>query len=136
MREEMAMRATRTILVVAAVVIGVFAATYVSAQNVASLAGKWSGYASPTRGSNVPLEVEIKPDGTYTSKWGSSMGKGTVKMEGSKLMAQGQIVNGTTAVVAGTGTSELTLTSKDGKQIISGTGRDADGPFNFQLTKK
>ena len=37
---------------------------------------------------------------------------------------------------AGTGKSELTVTSKDGKQIISGTGRDSGGPYNFQLTKQ
>ena len=54
----------------------VFAVAYASAQqatvDVKSLAGKWAGFASPTRGSNVPLQVEVKPDGSYTSKWGSS----------------------------------------------------------------
>jgi hypothetical protein len=104
------------------------------AQDLQSLAGKWRGVASPTRGSNVPLEVDLKPDGSYTSKWGSAIGKGVVKSEGGKLTAEGLIVNGATAVVAGTGRSELTLTTKDGKQMITGVGRDNDGPYNFQLT--
>src|SRR5262245_19596239 len=136
-RGQMVMRArTIVVLVVTAVMLGVFAAAYVSAQEIASLAGKWRGFASPTRGSNVPLEVEFKPDGSYMSKWGSTMGKGMVKKEGGKLIAEGQIVMGSAAVAAGTGKSELTLTTKDGKQVMSGTGRDQDGPYNFQLTKE
>ena len=122
-----------------ALMFGVFAAATVSAQapaDVKSLAGKWTGYASPTRGSNVPLEVMVKPDGTYASKWGGKDGTGSIKMEGGKLMAEGHLLYGTGATTAGTGKSELTLTTKDGKQMISGVGRDNDGPYNFQLTKQ
>lgn len=118
----------------------VFAAAYVSAQqatvDVKSLAGKWAGFASPTRGSNVPLQVDVKPDGSYTSKWGSSMGKGVIKMDGGKLVAEGNLISGTGTAAAGVGKSELTVTSKNGKQHISGTGRDQDGPYNFELTKQ
>jgi hypothetical protein len=118
----------------------VFAVAYASAQqatvDVKSLAGKWAGFASPTRGSNVPLQVEVKPDGSYTSKWGSSAGKGVIKMDGGKLVAEGNLISGTGTAAAGVGKSELTVTSKDGKQLISGTGRDKDGPYNFELTKQ
>jgi len=51
-------------------------------------------------------------------------------------MAEGNLISGTGTAAAGTGKSELTVTSKDGKQIISGTGRDSGGPYNFQLTKQ
>ena len=135
----MARRTARPILVLAVLV--AFAATYVSAQqatsgpDIKSLAGKWTGYASPTRGSNVPLQVDLMPDGSYTSTWGTTIGKGTLKVEGGKLVAEGQLVSGTGKVAAGTGKSELTLATKDGKQVISGVGRDAEGPFNFQLTR-
>jgi len=139
----MAMRRTRSILVLfTAVMLVAFAAAYLSvpqpaaAQDIQSLAGKWRGFASPTRGSNVPLEVEVRPDGSYTSRWGSADGKGVIKNEGGKLVAEGQIVNGATAVVAGTGKAELTLTTKDGKQMMTGVGRDKEGPYNFQLTKQ
>jgi len=114
----------------------VFAAAYASAQDVKSLAGKWVGWASPTRGSNVTLQVDIKPDGSYTSMWGSKTGAGTVKMEGGKLVAEGHIINGGGTAAAGAGKSELKVSSKDGKQMISGAGRDEDGPYNFQLTKQ
>src|SRR4029453_10606051 len=119
----------------------VFAAAYVSAQQAApadikSLAGKWVGFASPTRGSNVSLEVDVKPDGTYTSKWGGKDGTGVIRMEGGKLMADGQLLYGTGTTTAGMGKAELTFTNKGGKQVMSGTGRDDDGPYNFQLTKQ
>ena len=136
----MEMRTARTILGFTLMFV-VFAAAYVSAQqatpaDIKSLAGKWAGIASPTRGSNVPLEVDVKPDGTYASKWGGKDGTGTIRMEGGKLMADGHLLYGTGATTAGTGRAELTLTTKDGKQMMSGTGRDNDGPYNFQVTKQ
>ena len=134
----MEMRAARTILGFTLMFV-VFAAAYVSAQqavDVKSLAGNWIGFASPTSGSNVPLQVEVKPDGSYTSKWGSTMGKGVIKMDGGKLIAEGNLITGTSTAAAGVGKSELTVTSKDGKQVVSGTGRDQQGPYNFQLTKQ
>ena len=126
------------VLVLSFVVVGT---TYVSAQQAAvgqdvkSLAGKWVGWATPTSGSNFPIEVEVSPDGSYTSTLGAAMGNGTIKMEGGKLMAEGHI-NGSGAAAAGTRRSEITLSSKDGKQTISGTGRDDRGPYSYQLVKQ
>ena len=50
-----------------------------------------------------------------------------------------RLLDGKTVVVtaaAGTGRSELTLATKDGKHVISGAGRDDQGPYNFILTKQ
>jgi hypothetical protein len=119
----------------------VVGAAYVSAQQAAvgqdvkSLAGKWVGFATPTTGSNFPIEVEVKPDGTYTSQLGSTQGTGTITMDGGKLMVDGSI-NGHGAATAGARRSEITVSSKDGKQTISGIGRDNQGPYNYQLIKK
>lgn len=134
------MRTARPILVLTVMLV-VLAAAYASGQQTApadikSLAGKWVGFASPTRGSNVPLQVDVKPDGTYASKWGGKDGTGTITMEGGKLMADGHLLYGTGTTTAGTGRAELTISKKGGKQVISGTGRDNDGPYNFQLTKQ
>ena len=129
---------TRAIVALTAMMFLVFAAAYVSAQqpDVKSLAGKWRGYATPTRGSNVSLEVDVKPDGSYTTLWGGKPGKGRIVMEGGKLMADGHLLYGTATTTAGEGKAELTLATKDGKQVMSGSGRDNDGPYNFQLTKQ
>ena len=133
----MEMRTSRTILGFTLMFV-VFAAAYVSAQqpDIKSLAGKWRGYAIPTRGSNVPLEIEVKPDGSYTTNWGGKSGVGRITMEGGKLMADGHLLYGTQTTTAGQGKAELTLTTKDGKQKMSGAGRDNDGPYNFELTKQ
>ena len=140
---EMDMR-TRTAILFLTFVFVVFAAGYVSAQqalpgqDVKSLAGKWSGWMVPTTGGpNVPVEVQVEPDGSYTSTiGGSTMEKGTIKVEGGKLKSEGVLVSGTRTVMAGVGKSELTLTSKDGKQMITGFGRDDQGPYSFRLTKQ
>ena len=77
------------------------------------------------------------PDGTYTSRWGNTSGKGVIKKEGGKLMAEGMLVSGASTAIAGVGKAELTVTTKDGKpQKISGSGRDQQGPYNFELTKQ
>jgi hypothetical protein len=137
----MDMRTGRAILF-STLVFVVFAAAYVSAQqalpgqDVRSLAGTWVGWMVPTGGGNIPLQVQVAPDGSYTSTIGSTMGKGTIKMDGGKLMAEGQLISGTRTVEAGVGKSELTLTSKDGKQMMTGFGRDDQGPYSFRLTKK
>ena len=72
----MEMRTARTILGFTLMFV-VFAAAYVSAQDdVKSLAGKWLGFAAPTSGSQVTLQVEVKPDGSYTSRWRQHLGEG------------------------------------------------------------
>src|SRR4029453_16083393 len=118
-RAEMEMRTARPVLVLTLMFV-VFAAAYVSAQQAApadikSLAGKWVGFVSPTRGSNGSLEVDVKPDGTYTSKWGGKDGTGVIRMEGGKLMADGQLLYGTGTTTAGMGKAELTVPQKTGK---------------------
>ena len=133
----MEMRTARTILGFTLMFV-VFAAAYVSAQeDVKSLAGKWLGYATGTGGTQTTLQVEVKPDGSYTSQWGSTTGKGVIKNEGGKLMAEGNLVTGASTAIAGVGKSELTVTKKDGKpHRVSGVGRDQQGPYNFDLTKQ
>lgn len=135
----MEMRAAKMVLALSMFV--VFAPGYVSAQQASpgqqdlqSLAGKWVGWGTPTSGSNFPVEVEVQPDGSYTSMMGSTMGRGTITKEGGKLVAEGHL-SGAGSAAAGARKSEIMVTSKDGKQMISGTGRDERGPFNYRLTK-
>ena len=132
----MGMRAARTILGFTLMFV-VFAAAYASAQDVKSLAGKWLGYGVLTSGSQVTLQVEVMPDGSYTSLWGTTMGKGVIKKDGDKFLAEGALVTGASTAIAGVGKSQLTVTTKDGKpQKISGEGRDQQGPYSFDLTKQ
>ena len=136
----MEMRTARAILGFTLMFV-VFAAAYVSAQqatvDVKSLAGKWRGFAILTSGNQATLQVDVMPDGSYTSQWGSSMGKGVIKKAGDKFLTEGALVSGASTAIAGVGKSQLTVTTKDGKpQKISGSGRDQQGPYNFELTKQ
>jgi hypothetical protein len=121
------------LMVVASAAAGVWAQQAMPSQDVKSLAGKWVGRITP---SNEVLQVQIQPDGSYTSVRGTTTGEGTIKMDGGKLMADGHLVTGPNVAVAGPEKAQLTLSNKAGKQMISGTGRDSEGPYSFQLTKQ
>jgi hypothetical protein len=121
------------LMVVAFAAAGVWAQQALPSQDVKSLAGKWVGRITP---SNEVLQVQIQPDGSYTSVRGTTTGEGTIKMDGGKLMADGHLVTGPNVAVAGPEKAQLTLSNKAGKQMISGTGRDNEGPYSFQLTKQ
>src|SRR5215470_1901457 len=121
------------LMVVACAAAGAWAQQALPTQDVGSLAGKWVGRIAP---SNQVLVVQIQPDGSYTSTSGTTTGQGTIKMVGGRLMADGNLVTGPNVTTAGPEKAELTLSSKAGKQVISGTGRDNEGPYSFQLTKQ
>ena len=121
------------LMVVACAAAGVWAQQALPSQDVKSLAGKWVGRMTP---SNEVLQIQIQPDGSYTSLRGTTTGQGTIKMDGGRLVAEGHLVTGPNVAVAGPEKSELTLSNKAGKQVISGTGRDNEGPYSFQLTKQ
>jgi len=101
--------------------------------DVSSLAGKWVGRMTP---SNQVMEVQVQPDGSYTSIRGTTTGQGTITMDGGRLMAAGHLITGPNVTTAGPEKAQLTLSNKGGKQVLSGTGRDNEGPYAFQLTKQ
>jgi hypothetical protein len=104
-------------------------------QELQKLAGKWSGWGTGTSGSAFPIEVQIQPDGSYVSRLDTTSGQGVVKIDGGKITTEGHLA-GPAGVQAGTGTSQVTLGTKGGKQTLSGQGRNAAGPFNYELTKE
>jgi hypothetical protein len=104
-------------------------------QDIKSLAGKWTGWATPPSGSAFPIEVQINPDGTYTSLMGATRGTGKITMAGGKFTTEGHL-SGPSGVAAGAGKSELTVDTKGEKQKMSGRGRNNDGPYNYELTKQ
>src|SRR5215470_2599574 len=120
-------------MVVAVAAASAWAQQALPSQDVGSLVGKWVGRIAP---SNQVLVVQIQPDGSYTSTSGTTTGQGTIKMVGGRLMADGNLITGPNVSTAGPEKAELTLSSKAGKQVISGTGRDNEGPYSFQLTKQ
>jgi hypothetical protein len=99
------------------------------------LAGKWTGWATARSGSSFPMEVQINPDGSYVAMMGATSGRGTIKVDGGKILAEGHL-SGPAGAEAGAGKSQLTVGTKGGKQVISGMGRNDTGPFSYELTKQ
>jgi hypothetical protein len=99
------------------------------------LVGKWTGWATSRSGSAFPMEVQINPDGSYIAMMGATSGRGAIKVDGSKIMAEGHL-SGPAGADAGAGKSQLTVGTKGGKQVISGAGRNDAGPFDYELTKQ
>ena len=113
----------------------VFAAVPASAQGVTdakALAGKWKGWGTGPGGSSFPVEVQVDANGSYTSLMDAKTGRGTFKVDGGKVTAQGHLSGPDPSATA----SQLTLTTKGGKQMLSGSGRDDRGPYTYQLTKE
>jgi hypothetical protein len=106
------------------------AATTVDVKN---LAGKWEGYARPTSGAAVPVEVDVKPDGTYVSRMGASSGTGVFRVVDGSLVTEGQL-SGTTFGAAGRSTASVR--QHDGRMVLSGQGRNDAGPYSYELTKR
>lgn len=104
-------------------------------QDIQQLAGKWTGWGTPASGSAFPIEVQINPDGTYTSRMGATTGTGKLTVAGGKIMAEGHL-SGPAAAAAGTSKSEASVATKGGKQVITGQGRNDAGPFNYEITKQ
>jgi hypothetical protein len=120
----------------------VVAVVYASAQqapppavkDIQSLAGKWTGWGTPASGSAFPIEVQINPDGSYSSMMGATRGMGKLKVVEGKISTEGHLSGPAGAGTAGV--SQATLATKGGKQVLSGAGRNDAGPFNYELTKQ
>src|SRR5262252_7531994 len=76
--------------------------------DVSSLAGKWVGRMTP---SNQVMEVQVQPDGSYTSIRGTTTGQGTITMDGGRLMAAGHLITGPNVTTAGPEKAQLTLSN-------------------------
>ncbi len=113
----------------------VFAAVPASAQavtDVKGLAGKWKGWGTGAGGSSFPIEVQVDASGSYTSLMEARTGKGTFKVAGGKITTEGHLSGPDPSATS----SQVTLTTKGGKQMLSGQGRNDRGPFSYQLTKE
>jgi hypothetical protein len=99
--------------------------------SVDALAGTWQGFANQA-GVSLPVTVNVRPDGSYTSSIGAATGSGTLRV------VQGNIV--TTGHLSGPafGSERQTtarLVDQDGRRMLVGDGRDDRGPFSYQLQK-
>lgn len=105
----------------------------VAPADVRSLAGMWDGFASPTAGGSIPIEVQVQPDGTYVSRMGASSGTGAFRMVNGRIVTEGHLSG---SAYGSAGQSTAVVKQRDGRTVLSGQGRNDAGPFNYELTKR
>jgi hypothetical protein len=98
-----------------------------------TLAGKWEGYARPTSGPAVPIELDVRPDGTYVSRMGATSGTGTFRVMNGTLVTEGHLSG---AAFADAGKSTAVVRDRNGRLVLSGNGRNDAGPYSYELTKR
>ena len=97
-----------------------------------ALAGKWDGWWIGA--TSLPVEVDVKPDGTYTSRVGTDTGWGTFRLVNGVIVVKGHL-SGADAPLADR-TATATLGQKGGVPMLTGDGRTSEGPYSFTLTKR
>ena len=127
-----------TIALFAMTVIGCASAgttTPVAVQDLSSLAGKWTGWIRGTGGGASSATFELTPGGDYVTRTEgfSTQGKAQVKDGAVILMGTG----GTGRLGVSGRTSTASIAERPGGVLVmTGTGRDDIGPFNFEFTKQ
>ncbi len=104
-------------------------------ESVASLSGKWLGYATGTAaGAPNPVELTINPDGTWNSRTGAQLQNGTVTINAGKINFTRQGASGDSATVFSSSTA--ILQERGGKRVLVGQGRSDYGPFTYEFTEQ
>ena len=102
--------------------------------DTASLAGTWQGYLSPMSGSNQPMTLMVKPDGTYTSSSGAFLSAGKLEIVSGHV--QFVSTGGTGGLAAGQRSGSAVVMDRDRSWGLVGNGyAELSGPFNFDLNK-
>jgi hypothetical protein len=103
--------------------------------NVAALSGKWLGFATGTAaGAPNPVELDISPDGTWTSRTGAQLQGGKVVLDGDKINFTRQSASGSSTTVGLASTAVLQM--RAGKRVLVGQGRSDFGPYSYEFTEQ
>jgi hypothetical protein len=126
------------IALVAATVIGCASTgttTPVAVKDFSGLAGKWTGWIRTTGSGSIPATFELTPGGDYVTR-----------TEGFNTVGKAQVKDGALVLVGTGGTGRLGVSGRTstawitertgGMLVMTGSGRDDIGPFDFEFTKQ
>jgi hypothetical protein len=127
-----------TIALFAVTVIGCMSAgptTPVAVKDLSSLAGTWTGWIKTTGSGSRPATFELTPGGDYVTRTEgfNTQGKAQVKDGGLVLVGTGG--TGRLGVSGRTSTASV-VERAGGILVLTGSGRDDIGPFDFEFTKQ
>ena len=106
----------------------------VTAKDLPSLAGRWTGWITAPGGTSAPGTWDLAPNGEYVAQAGAFIARGTAQVQDGavKLIA----TSGTGGLGINERTSTATLSERaDGTLVLRGNGRSDRGPFDFEMTR-
>ena len=126
-----------TIVLFATVVIGCATGgptTPVAVKDLSSLAGKWTGWIRTTGSGSIPATFELSPGGDYTTRTEGFNTVGKAQLKDNAIVLVGTGGSGRLGVSGRTSTASII--ERGGVLVMSGSGRDDIGPFDFEFTKQ
>jgi multidrug efflux pump subunit AcrB len=109
--------------------------TPVAVKDFSAIAGKWSGWIRTTGSGSIPATFELTPAGDYVTRTEGYNTQGKAQIKDGALVLVGTSGSGRLGVSARTSTASITERS-GGMLVMTGTGRDDIGPFDFEFTKQ
>jgi hypothetical protein len=109
--------------------------TPVAVKDLSSVAGKWTGWIRTTGSGSLPATFELTPGGDYTTRTEGYSTQGKAQVKDGGLVLVGTSGTGRLGVSGRTSTASL-VERAGGIQVLTGSGRDDIGPFEFEFTKQ
>jgi hypothetical protein len=111
-------------------------ATPVDPSVLPTLAGRWTGYVIGTGGGASPAVMVLQADGSYriTITLTDIVATGRISVVNGQLVLNNTGLSGPNQDLANA-TGTLYLSAKGGKQHLSGSGTNDNGPFSLVFNK-
>ena len=109
--------------------------TPVALKDLSSLAGKWTGWIRTTWSGSIPATFELMPGGDYTTSTEGFNTRGKAEIKGGALVLVGTGGTGRLGVSARSSTASV-VERAGGVLVLTGSGRDDIGPFEFEFVKQ
>ena len=108
--------------------------TPVAVKDFSAVAGKWTGWIQTTGSGSNPATFELTPGGDYVTRTEGFNTQGKAQIKDGSLILTGTGGSGRLGVSPRTSTAWIG--ERAGMLIMTGSGRDDIGPFNFEFTKQ
>ena len=107
----------------------------VAVKDLSSLAGKWNGSIKTTGSGSRPATFELTPGGDYVTRTEGFNTQGKAQIKDGALVLTGTGGTGRLGVSGRTSTASIVERS-GGILVLTGSGHDDIGPFDFEFTKQ
>ena len=107
----------------------------VAVKDLSSLAGTWTGWIRSTGSGSNPATFELARGGDYVTRTQGFNTQGKAQLKDGALVLMGTGGSGRLGVSGRTSTATV-VERAGGVLVMTGSGRDDIGPFDFEFTKQ